>query len=551
MTLVLSLVVVRSSAQNTIIDGISVRDFNLGGLPYAQAAVLLADEYDHVLKTEFNFTFQNEIKTITLGELGVSFDGEKTIEDVKDLSYGDNIGDHLENRISTMFDDVKTEPIFAIDDAAMQSGLLLNFPSLKWSTEAEIKVKTINNIEVTPHTDGLTMDFEDLKKQIYLAVQNPEPTTNFTISPIPILANYRTENAQEDATILKELLKSQVRFFHTESKERTHEFKTPLEPSWVTVKNKELIFNEPGVLEYINANIVPKIDHPLTNAVIKKLPEEGSIYATVEGIAMDGVTVDVEKTLKTFTENIKNRNFEVPIDVTITQSKVTNETGQDMGDLQRISQGKSGYKGSGINRKFNIKKGLEERLNNILVAPGAEFNFNDVIGPVEGSYGWKQALTIFNGDELKPAPGGGLCQVSTTLYRAVLGAGLEVLEFSNHSLYILYYEEYGNGLDAAVYPGSKNFRFKNITDGYLFIQAYVDGDIAYVDFYGTPAHKSVELIGPFYSGRVPDEYKELINPDWNEIGWVQKVVEFDGTVKQNPLFGSYKTKPRKLYGYGE
>lgn len=546
----LSLIVLRVSARSAILDGIVVDGVHIGGMAYAQAGEILDNEYSNLLMTSFDFNFQNEVKSITLGELGVTFDSQATLESIKEFSYGEGFIDHIEKRLITTFSEFEAEPIFIVDDNVMQSQLLLNFPSLKMPKDASLNVKNGEVVEVLPHEDGLTMDFEDMKTQLYLAINNPDTVSEIAIKPIEIPADYRTEQAEQDGEKLKVLLKAKVRFFYTESREKTYEFKNALEPSWVTIKNSEFIFNEPGITDYIKNNIPTKIDVPLSNAIIKEMPEEGGLYPKVEGIAIDGVTVDVAATLENFKTNVKALNFEIPVVVNITPAKVINETGVDLGSLERISRGKSGFKGSAINRKFNIKKGLEERLNNLLIPPGAEFSFNDVVGPVEGSYGWKSALTIFNGDELKPAPGGGLCQVSTTTYRAVLDAGLEILEQSNHSLYILYYEEYGNGLDAAVFPGSKDFRFKNTSDGYLFFQAYVVGDTAYVDFYGMPVNKSVELIGPFYHAKVPEAYKAQLEPNWNQIGWIQKITKNDGSVIENVLYGSYKTKPRKLYPYG-
>lgn len=546
----MSLIVLRVSARSAILDGIVVDGVHIGGMAYAQAGEILDNEYSNLLMTSFDFNFQNEVKSITLGELGVTFDSQATLESIKEFSYGEGFIDHIEKRLITTFSEFEAEPIFIVDDNVMQSQLLLNFPSLKMPKDASLNVKNGEVVEVLPHEDGLTMDFEDMKTQLYLAINNPDTVSEIAIKPIEIPADYRTEQAEQDGEKLKVLLKAKVRFFYTESREKTYEFKNALEPSWVTIKNSEFIFNEPGITDYIKNNIPTKIDVPLSNAIIKEMPEEGGLYPKVEGIAIDGVTVDVAATLGNFKTNVKALNFEIPVVVNITPAKVINETGVDLGSLERISRGKSGFKGSAINRKFNIKKGLEERLNNLLIPPGAEFSFNDVVGPVEGSYGWKSALTIFNGDELKPAPGGGLCQVSTTTYRAVLDAGLEILEQSNHSLYILYYEEYGNGLDAAVFPGSKDFRFKNTSDGYLFFQAYVVGDTAYVDFYGMPVNKSVELIGPFYHAKVPEAYKAQLEPNWNQIGWIQKITKNDGSVIENVLYGSYKTKPRKLYPYG-
>jgi vancomycin resistance protein YoaR len=92
-----------------------------------------------------------------------------------------------------------------------------------------------------------------------------------------------------------------------------------------------------------------------------------------------------------------------------------------------LSTGRSNFKGSGAGRKSNVRKALNERVNNIFVPAGAVFSFNDTLGTVSTGNGWQMALTIFDGVDLRPAPGGGICQASTTVYRAALAAGFPIM----------------------------------------------------------------------------------------------------------------------------
>lgn len=240
---------------------------------------------------------------------------------------------------------------------------------------------------------------------------------------------------------------------------------------------------------------------------------------------------------------IQNNSNEITFDLELREGQIINQTGAELGEMVLLSEGRSNFQGSPAGRSFNIKKGLEEKVNNLLLAPGEEFSFNDNLGPVTYAEGWQASLAIFNSEDLKPVAGGGLCQVSTTLYRALLNAGLNITEKSNHSMFIHYYREYGNGLDAAIYPGSKDLRFINDTDNYILIQAWVEGADAYVEIYGTPDGREVELVGPIYSWEVPEEYKGKIQPRWNQIIWVQKLKKPNGEVEETQLVSSYVTAP--------
>ncbi|KKW38159.1 MAG: VanW family protein [Candidatus Peribacteria bacterium GW2011_GWB1_54_5] len=165
------------------------------------------------------------------------------------------------------------------------------------------------------------------------------------------------------------------------------------------------------------------------------------------------------------------------------------------------------------------------------------------------------AQVIFEGDQLKPAPGGGICQASTTVYRAIVNAGFPVVERRAHSLYVSYYKKYGVGIDATIFPGTQDLTFLNDTEQPLLIQAYDDGYEAVVNFYGTPDGRTVELQGPYFSTNAPEGM--LINDRQvmkNEIVWIQRVNYADGSVKENLILSRYKELPayvRNEYAYLE
>src|SRR5205085_743367 len=110
----------------------------------------------------------------------------------------------------------------------------------------------------------------------------------------------------------------------------------------------------------------------------------------------------------------------------------------------------------------------------VLIAPGQVFSFSKAIGEVSSFTGYKQAYVIENGKTVL-GDGGGVCQVSTTLFRAALNAGLPIVERHPHAYRVQYYEEdSGPGIDAAVYVPSVDLKFKNDTGHHILIQAYAD-----------------------------------------------------------------------------
>lgn len=143
-----------------------------------------------------------------------------------------------------------------------------------------------------------------------------------------------------------------------------------------------------------------------------------------------------------------------------------------------------------VNRSANIKLAAN-KINGHIVYPGQAFSFNEIVGPREKSYGFKEAMELVDG-ELVPGVGGGICQVSSTLYNAVLLADLTVVERYNHSKPLGYV---ALGRDATVVFGALDFRFENNTNSPIMIMAEVNGDKLVVGVCGQERLMStVELV---------------------------------------------------------
>lgn len=213
--------------------------------------------------------------------------------------------------------------------------------------------------------------------------------------------------------------------------------------------------------------------------------------------------------------------------------------------LELLSVGHSDYKTSPWGRRANIKKGTEEHIDGVLIPRGSEFSFNDTLGgPVTLSRGWFDSLIIVNGSTLEPAPGGGICQVATTVYRAALLAGLGVTQRAPHSLYVHYYKLYGLGLDATIYPGRQDLRFVNDTPSDIVVQARTEGSEVFVEFYGAHDGRSVTLDGPYFAQNEDAPLPRRLRG--NEIGWLQRVTRSDGSVVETPIISAYAKMPRSL-----
>ena len=127
-------------------------------------------------------------------------------------------------------------------------------------------------------------------------------------------------------------------------------------------------------------------------------------------------------------------------------------------------------------------------IDETLIAPGKVFSFNETTGARTPEKGFQSAPVIING-ELQNGIGGGVCQVSTTVFNAAFEAGLSIEERTNHALFISHYPL---GRDATVDYPSLDLKFKNDTGRWLLLRTFVGSGSLTVNLYGTPQNRRVE-----------------------------------------------------------
>lgn len=162
---------------------------------------------------------------------------------------------------------------------------------------------------------------------------------------------------------------------------------------------------------------------------------------------------------------------------------ITTDRANTFGIKQLIGTGYSEFSGSIAGRIHNVRL-ASSRLNGILIKPGETFSFNDALGDISAATGYQSAYIIKEGRTVL-GDGGGVCQVSTTMFRAALAAGLPIVERHAHAYRVHYYEEggYKPGLDATVFGPTYDLKFTNDTPGYILIQTKVNLTVPSLTFY--------------------------------------------------------------------
>jgi len=284
---------------------------------------------------------------------------------------------------------------------------------------------------------------------------------------------------------------------------------------------------------------------------------------TVISPSLDGWAMEVDKATDQVAQGLLQGQQEVSIPAGPVAPRVPDTaTPAQLGIREIVGEGQTSFRGSSPARVHNIVRAAEA-VRGVVVPPGEIFSFNDAVGAITAANGYEDSLIIW-GDQTAVGIGGGVCQVSTTLFRAVFFAGLPIIERWNHGYIVSWYGE--PGLDATVFSPYVDFKFKNTTPAYLLIQPIIDLDRGVLTFrlWGTSPGWTVEVIGPTQEDVVqppPPLYKEdpalppgtIRQVEWAKPGMtvrVRRIVRRGDEVIEDEEFVSRYQPWRAVFLYG-
>ncbi len=257
--------------------------------------------------------------------------------------------------------------------------------------------------------------------------------------------------------------------------------------------------SEGAMWNFLNG-LIPEVNRDPVNAGLTS--PDGAIIKVIPSV--NGETLDVTATAKALDAiagKATGRSAEVA--VTSVEPDFTTAKAQAETFTTQLSTFTTKYV-CPPNRQQNVRI-TTQYATNVLLAPGQEYNFDQQIGPRTEARGYKLAPGIVGPNTLEDVLGGGICQVSTTMFNAVFFAGLKVTERHNHSIYINHYPK---GRDATVTGGGKNLRFVNDTGHYVWIKGTSDGITTTISIFGTSDGRTVGYtVGNFYDIRSPTMVK--------------------------------------------
>jgi vancomycin resistance protein YoaR len=488
VAVVLAILVDSALYYNKVHAGVKVDTVSLGGLTQDEAIAALNDYLEDAQQSPIVLTSSDWSKTIMPADVGTEMDVAGAVAQAMDVGRDKNFFSNLGKRFKLYFSEVQIPLKGALDNTKM-SGVLQ-------AVARELDVQPINaglaiegtEIKVIESQDGLVVDQETLRKNLE-AVLFTFHSTELEVPMVVKKPDVQVEDNQAALEQAKIMISAPLRL--------TAAGKTwMLTPENIAAAMGFTSEDRGGVSTLVPLISAEKLDLSAFDEIEKVVATEpvnatfdsdGAKAWVVPGVPGEGL--DREKTVEALIAAALTTNSRtVEVVVTTVDPELTTEEAEAMGIKDRLaSYTTEPYRGS-ANRQVNVRI-TTQYASNVMLAPGAVYDFDKQIGPRTSARGYKPAPGIVAGGEMENVLGGGICQVSTTLFNAVYEAGLEVVERHNHSLYISHYPD---GRDATVTAGGKNFRFRNNTDHYIWIRGVSDGVTTTFNIYGTSDGRKVK-----------------------------------------------------------
>jgi vancomycin resistance protein YoaR len=499
-----------------IVPGMWSYGVNLSGMTRAQAAQALSAAFTYDQKAVFTFRYGDWFRQLSAGELGITFDVGATVEEAFTAGHSGSLLTDLSAQASIWLNGRSVPPIVKYDQNITTQKL--NAIAAEFSrppVDATINIAgNGTTVITTPSQTGLALDISSTLSKLEESLLRLD--TGAEIQLTVIEAQPRIRDAEAAAIKMNTALSAPLTLVTEDPKGGT------LGPWTASVEQirslllLKLVENGDGTLRYdVEANPEPLrgFVESLAPGLIAR-PQDGRFHfdeasRQLQMIkdSVNGRELDVDATLQRVQEAIFNSgNRIVPLAFTYElPAYSSNVTAAELGITQLVGEATTYYTGSTQSRINNIIEGVD-RMNGVIIAPGEEFSFNTYLGDISVEAGFVQGKIIFGGRTVEGV-GGGICQVSTTLFRAALEGGFPITERNSHGYRVGFYEQNNQppGLDAAIFQPEADFRFMNDTPYHLLIEAsaYPAQQAIQFRLYSTNPGRQIVLEGPTIRDIVP------------------------------------------------
>jgi vancomycin resistance protein YoaR len=502
------LLTVRATHAERIFPAVTVADVPVGGMPIQLAAVALADRAEAIESSPITFVHEDRSWTATLRDVGVSIDENEALS--RAVAFG---------REDSAFRRLRSVAALARSGEQLAMPISLDYQQLdRWFDEidrglgtpprnASVEIQG-SNIVILPEVDGVVVDRDRARSEVESQLLDLAPIE----ADLPVVTKIATIRAA-DLEPARDLL--------------LHAMANPVQVTsagglWTLPASdlaqflrQDVVFGEGGApavqLGLDREKLATWLEERL-GAAIETEPVDAEVGWNGERLisvepSVDGVRLDAAKLADQVEGSFFGSGGTVEAPVTHVKPTIDSANLDKLGITTFLGSGQSNYSGSSDGRATNVAVGAS-LLNGTLIPPWGEFSFKESIGWIDEEKGFVEAQVI-DGEKIGQDVGGGICQVSTTVFRAAYLAGLPITEWWPHRFRIGFYEYDGwePGLDASILQPTEDpatwadFKFENPSSHWMLVESWTDGVNVVVNIYGADLGYKVESTGPTWGDK--------------------------------------------------
>ena len=559
-----------------VYPGVSAAGLPLAGLKLSQASALLTITPGYPENGRLTLVYGERQWVVTPAQLGVFSDPQATASIAYQTGRGGSLAQIILDRVQLLRGGVEIHPSFLYNenitvDYLESIAAEINQPLREASLELSGTDVIVNNGQ-----PGRALDIPSTLAVITTQIQLMQDAT----IPLVVLESQPLVlDASAQGELARELLSQPFKFvLPAELGSEADEWQ--LEPaSLATMLTFESVHNgDSGELQLV-------VNQTLAAGFLESLRDDTETYAENARFifnddtkvldlltpAVIGRDLNITRTIENMNASLKDGRHHADLAFDITEPAVTdNKTGAELGITELVYAHTSYFRGSSSDRVQNIKT-ASASFHGLLIPPGGILSMSNELGDISLDNGYAEALIILGGQTITGV-GGGVCQVSTTLFRTVYFAGYPILERYAHAYRVGYYEQTSGGrdqnlagLDATVFVPLVDFKFKNDTPYWLLMETYVNSNQSLTwKFYSTKDGRVVNhtTTGPTNTIEAPDplyrENPELEKGKIEQVDWaaegatvvVKRTVTRGGVVLYNDTITTVYQPWRAVYEYG-
>lgn len=507
------LAVFRLGYAGRVTPGVSAYGVDLGGMTRDEAVAALSQRFDYDQTAVFNLRDGESYWQLTAGELGVNFDAEATVDQALAISHDDGAVGDIIDQARVWFNGTAIAPIIQYDqNVAVERLTAIAAQINRQMLDATL---TLNGTQVvtTPAQPGRALNIPATMAALDNALLNLTNGGDISLvieERFPAVISTQATAAQLNAALSGPL----ELVADGPNGEQLGPWVASVDQI-ASLLRVDMIENPGGGAQYqasVDMGAFEDFLMTLAPGLIAS-PQNGRFHfddttrqLEVLEPAINGRELNIEETLFRLEQAVfryDNRTVPMAFNYTL-PTYHNNVTAAELGITELVAEATTYYTASTPNRRHNIAEGAS-RFDGLIIGPGEEFSFNYWLGDVSLEAGFLESKVIA-GERTVDGIGGGICQVSTTVFRAAFTGGFTIIERNSHAYRVGFYELNGPpGLDAAIWTPDRDFRFQNDTPYHLLIETsvYPANETIQFRLYSTNPGRVVEIQEPTIRNIVP------------------------------------------------